>query len=235
MLSAVGEEREKVAALDAGADDYVTKPVGIDELLARLRAVLRRTAPSGEPVIEVGELVVDLQKREVRMAGKPVHLTPHQFDLLRVLALNAGKLLTQRQLLQEVWGPGYADAANLLQVNVSQLRRKIEPDRAQPRYLLTETGAGYRLVEPRLAPSGNRQAAAANRQAAFRPAGPSVEGGHGRSRCVSADHRGMLRGDLRAPLGAGARLMSAADAFGLAISLAVLVYLVYALFRGEKL
>jgi two-component system KDP operon response regulator KdpE len=148
VLSAVGEEREKVAALDAGADDYVTKPVGIDELLARLRAVLRRTAPSGEPVIEVGELVVDLQKREVRMAGKPVHLTPHQFDLLRVLALNVGKLLTQRQLLQEVWGPGYSDAANLLQVNVSQLRRKLEPDRAHPRYLVTETGAGYRLVEP---------------------------------------------------------------------------------------
>jgi two-component system KDP operon response regulator KdpE len=148
VLSAVGEEREKVAALDAGADDYVTKPVGIDELLARLRAVLRRTAPSGEPVIEVGELVVDLPKREVRMAGQPVHLTPHQYDLLRVLALNVGKLLTQRQLLQEVWGPGYSDAANLLQVNVSQLRRKIEPDRARPRYLLTETRAGYRLVEP---------------------------------------------------------------------------------------
>jgi two-component system, OmpR family, KDP operon response regulator KdpE len=84
----------------------------------------------------------------VRMAGKPVHLTPHQFDLLRVFALNLGKLLTQRQLLQEVWGPGYSDAANLLQVNVSQLRRKIEPDRAHPRYLLTETGAGYRLVAP---------------------------------------------------------------------------------------
>jgi two-component system, OmpR family, KDP operon response regulator KdpE len=148
VLSAVGEEREKVAALDAGADDYVTKPVGIDELLARLRAVLRRTAPSGEPVIEIGELVVDLQRRSVAMAGQPVHLTPHQFDLLRVLALNAGKLLTQKQLLQEVWGPGYADAANLLQVNVSQLRRKIEPDRANPRYLLTETGAGYRLVQP---------------------------------------------------------------------------------------
>jgi two-component system KDP operon response regulator KdpE len=148
VLSAVGEEREKVAALDAGADDYVTKPVGIDELLARLRAVLRRTAPSGEPVVEVGELVVDLANRSVTMAGKSVHLTPHQFDLLRVFALNVGKLLTHRQLLQEVWGPGYTDAANLLQVNVSQLRRKIEPDRTQPRYLLTETGAGYRLVEP---------------------------------------------------------------------------------------
>jgi len=148
VLSAVGDEREKVAALDAGADDYVMKPVGIDELLARLRAVLRRTAPGGEPVIEVGELVVDLANRAVTMAGEPVHLTPHQFDLLRVFALNVGKLLTHRQLLQEVWGPGYADAANLLQVNVSQLRRKIEPDRTQPRYLLTETGAGYRLVDP---------------------------------------------------------------------------------------
>jgi len=148
VLSAVGEEREKIAALDAGADDYVTKPVGIDELLARLRAVLRRTAPSGEPVMEVGDLVVDLAKREVRMAGEPVHLTPHQYDLLRILALNAGKLVTQRQLLQEVWGPGYGDAANLLQVNVSQLRRKLEPERSNPRYLLTETGAGYRLVEP---------------------------------------------------------------------------------------
>jgi two-component system KDP operon response regulator KdpE len=148
VLSAVGEEREKVAALDAGADDYVTKPVGIDELLARLRAVLRRIAPSGEPVIAVGELVVDLQKRSVSAAGKPVHLTPHQFDLLRVFAINQGKLLTHRMLLQEVWGPGYGNESNLLQVNVSQLRRKIEPDRAHPRYLLTEPGAGYRLVDP---------------------------------------------------------------------------------------
>jgi two-component system, OmpR family, KDP operon response regulator KdpE len=148
VLSAVGEEREKVAALDAGADDYVTKPVGIDELLARLRAVLRRTAPSAEPVIELGDLVVDLAKRSVSVDGKPVHLTPHQFDLLRVLALSPGKLLTQRTLLQEVWGPAYAGEANLLHVNVSQLRRKIEPDRARPRYLLTEPGAGYRLVDP---------------------------------------------------------------------------------------
>jgi len=148
VLSAVGEEREKVAALDAGADDYVTKPVGIDELLARLRAVLRRTAPSGEPVIRLGELVVDLEKRSVSVGGTPVHLTPHQFDLLRVLALNPGKLLTQRALLQEVWGPAYVGESNLLHVNVSQLRRKIEPDRGQPRYLLTEPGAGYRLVEP---------------------------------------------------------------------------------------
>jgi two-component system KDP operon response regulator KdpE len=147
LLSAVGEERQKIAALDAGADDYVTKPVGIDELLARLRAVLRRTAPSGEPVIELGELVVDLEKRAVTMSGEPVHLTPHEFELLRILALNAGKLMTHRTLLSEVWGPAYGNESNLLHVNISQLRRKIEPDRARPRYLLTEPGAGYRLVD----------------------------------------------------------------------------------------
>ncbi len=106
VLSAVGEEREKIAALDAGADDYVEKPVGIDELLARLRAVLRRAGPSGEPVIELGDLRVDLEKRAVAIAGEPVHLTPHQYELLRVLALNEGKLLTHRALLLEVWGPG---------------------------------------------------------------------------------------------------------------------------------
>jgi two-component system KDP operon response regulator KdpE len=146
LLSAVGEEREKIAALDAGADDYVTKPVGIDELLARLRAVLRRAVPGGEPLIEIGELRIDIERHTVEMAGEPVHLTPHQFDLLRVLAANEGKLLTQRSLLQEVWGPGYGTEANLLHVNVSQLRRKLERDRSKPRYLLTEPGAGYRLV-----------------------------------------------------------------------------------------
>jgi two-component system KDP operon response regulator KdpE len=148
VLSAVGDEHEKVAALDAGADDYVTKPVGIDELIARLRAVMRRAAPSLEPVITIGDLEVDLEKREVRLQGKAIHLTPHQFDLLRVLALNEGKLLTHRAILQEVWGPGYGSEANLLHVHVSQLRRKIEPDPARPRYLLTEPGAGYRLVDP---------------------------------------------------------------------------------------
>jgi two-component system, OmpR family, KDP operon response regulator KdpE len=148
LLSAIGEEREKVAALDAGADDYVQKPVGIDELLARLRAVLRRTVPAGEPVIELGDLVVDLEKRSVTLGEEAVHLTPHQFELLRVLAVNEGKLMTHRALLREVWGPGYGSESNLLHVNVSQLRRKIEPDRARPRYLLTEPGAGYRLVRP---------------------------------------------------------------------------------------
>jgi two-component system KDP operon response regulator KdpE len=148
LLSAVGEEREKVAALDAGADDYVEKPVGIDELLARLRAVLRRTVPTGEPVIELGDLVVDLEKRSVTIAGTAIHLTPHEFDLLRLLAMNEGKLMTHRALLREVWGPTYGSESNLLHVNISQLRRKIEPDRARPRYLLTEPGAGYRLVRP---------------------------------------------------------------------------------------
>jgi two-component system KDP operon response regulator KdpE len=148
LLSAVGEEREKIAALDAGADDYVTKPVGIDELLARLRAVLRRAGPTPAPVIELGELVVDLEKRLVTRDGDPIHLTPHEFELLRALAANQGKLLTHRMLLSEVWGPAYANESNLLHVNISALRRKIEPDRARPRYLLTEPGAGYRLVDP---------------------------------------------------------------------------------------
>src|SRR5262249_43954773 len=103
---------------------------------------------AGDPVITVGELVVDLQKRAVTVRGQPVHLTPHQFALLRTLAANEGKLLTHKMLLQEVWGPGYGDATNLLHVSVSQLRKKIEPDRAHPRYLLTEPGAGYRLVSP---------------------------------------------------------------------------------------
>ena len=142
VLSAVGDEREKIAALDAGADDYVQKPVGIDELLARLRAGLRRSAPAAEPVIQVGELVVDLEKRLVTVDGQEIHLTPHQFDILRVLAKNEGKLMTHRALLREVWGPGYGSESNLLHVHMSQLRRKIEPDPARPRYLVTEPGAG---------------------------------------------------------------------------------------------
>jgi two-component system, OmpR family, KDP operon response regulator KdpE len=148
VLSAVGEEQDKVEALDAGADDYVTKPVGLDELLARLRATLRRALPSAEPLVTVGELEIDLGKQELRVAGKPVHLTPHQFGLLRVFARNAGKLMTHRMLLQEVWGPGYSSESNLLRVHLAQLRRKIEPDPGTPRYLLTEPGAGYRLVDP---------------------------------------------------------------------------------------
>jgi two-component system KDP operon response regulator KdpE len=148
VLSAVGEERQKIAALDAGADDYVTKPFSVDELLARLRAVLRRAAPSQEPVLEVGELRIDVPERIVTVGGRRVRLSPHEFDLLRVLAQNQGKLLTHRMLLREVWGPAYQVEAHYLHVYVSHLRRKIEPDASSPRYLLTEPGAGYRLVDP---------------------------------------------------------------------------------------
>jgi two-component system KDP operon response regulator KdpE len=148
VLSAVGEEREKIAALDAGADDYVTKPFSVDELLARLRAVLRRLAPNAGPVIEVGDLRVDVPERVVTRAGERIKLTPHEFDLLRVLAQNRGKLLTHRMLLREVWGPAYQVEAHYLHVYVSHLRAKIEPDPARPQYVLTEPGAGYRLVDP---------------------------------------------------------------------------------------
>jgi two-component system KDP operon response regulator KdpE len=148
VLSVVGDEAEKVAALDAGADDYVTKPFGVDELLARLRAALRRAEPSGEPVLEIGGLRVDLEAREVSVDGSTVQLTPHEYGLLRLLALNEGKLLTHKAILREVWGEAYADESHYLHVYVSQLRRKIEPDPARPRYILTEPGAGYRLVDP---------------------------------------------------------------------------------------
>ncbi len=148
VLSVVGDEAEKVAALDAGADDYVQKPFGIDELLARLRALLRRAGPSTEPVLEVGELVIDLDKRLVTVGGRRVQLTPNEFDLLRVLAQNEGKLMTHPTLLREVWGPAYGTESHYLHVYVSQLRRKLEDDPSRPRYLLTEPGAGYRLVNP---------------------------------------------------------------------------------------
>ena len=148
VLSVVGDESEKVAALDAGADDYVTKPFGIDELLARLRAALRRGDPSGEPVVEIGALSIDFEKRSVHADGKLVQLTPHEFELLRALARNPGKLMTHSALLREVWGRAYGDESHYLHVYVSQLRRKLEPDPARPRYILTEPGAGYRLVDP---------------------------------------------------------------------------------------
>jgi len=149
VLSVVGDESEKVAALDAGADDYVTKPFGVDELLARLRAAMRRVEPSHEPVYEIGELRVDLEKQAVWFEGKPVQLTPHEFGLLRLFVRNEGKLLTHSTILREVWGRGYADESHYLHVYVSQLRRKIEPDSTRPRYILTEPGAGYRLVDPK--------------------------------------------------------------------------------------
>jgi two-component system, OmpR family, KDP operon response regulator KdpE len=148
LVSAVGEEEEKIAALDAGADDYVTKPFAIGELLARLRAALRRAGSPAEPVLNVGPITVDLEKHAVTVDGEAVHLTPHEFRLLRVLAQNEGKLMTHRSILREVWGPAYGDESNYLHVYVSQLRRKLEPDPVRPRYLLTEPGAGYRLVAP---------------------------------------------------------------------------------------
>jgi two-component system KDP operon response regulator KdpE len=148
ILSAVGDEREKVAALDSGADDYVTKPFGVEELLARLRAALRRSVPSGEPLLRVGDLTVDLAKRAVTRNDQPVPLTPHEFALLRLFAQHEGKLLTHRTILREVWGPAYQTESHYLHVYISQLRRKIEADPTRPRYLLTEPGAGYRLVAP---------------------------------------------------------------------------------------
>ena len=149
VLSAVGEEKEKVDALDAGADDYITKPFSGDELLARLRAVLRRAAPSAD--------TTDHDRRS-RHRSREAHrhdgrstrsaLTPIEYDLLRVLAQNEGKLLTHPALLREVWGPAFQEESNYLHVHMSHLRRKIEPDPARPRYLLNQPGVGYRIVDP---------------------------------------------------------------------------------------
>jgi two-component system KDP operon response regulator KdpE len=145
VLSAVGDEREKVRALDAGADDYITKPFGTDELLARLRAVLRRVPEDGEPRVEIGDLTVDLEARQVSSNGELVHLTPIEFDLLRVLTEHRGKLVTHRQLLHDVWGPAYETETHYLRVHVAHIRAKIEPDPSRPRYVITEPGVGYRL------------------------------------------------------------------------------------------
>lgn len=146
ILSVREQEAEKVAALDAGADDYLTKPFGMGELMARLRVILRRaTQPADQPIFTSGDLVVDLSRRLVTLAGQPIQLTPTEYDLLRLLVTHAGKVLTHQQLLQKVWGPGYIPDPHLLRVNISNLRRKIEPDPTRPRYLLTEPGVGYRL------------------------------------------------------------------------------------------
>jgi two-component system KDP operon response regulator KdpE len=149
VLSAVGDERQKVLALDAGADDYVTKPFGSEELLARMRAVLRRKSEEGDAAVQVGELEIDLADRAVRRDGEQLHLTPIEFDLLSKLAEHPGRLVTHRQLLQEVWGPGYEDETHYLRVHFAHVRAKIEPDPSNPRYVITEPGIGYRLqVEP---------------------------------------------------------------------------------------
>jgi two-component system, OmpR family, KDP operon response regulator KdpE len=148
VVSAIGDEREKVRALDAGADDYVTKPFGSQELAARLRAVLRRVSDTTEPTITIGDLMIDLADRRVRRGDNQIHLTPIEFDLLRVLALNRGRLVTHRQLLHEVWGPSYGDETHYLRVHVAHIRGKLELDPARPRYVITEPGVGYRLVDP---------------------------------------------------------------------------------------
>jgi two-component system, OmpR family, KDP operon response regulator KdpE len=149
VLSAVGDEREKVRALDVGADDYITKPFGTEELLARLRAAMRRAGDErDDPEVKVGALAIDLADRRVARDGEEVHLTPIEFDILRELARHAGKLVTQRQLLQAVWGPGYDLETHYLRVHVAHIRAKIEPDPSHPSYLITEPGVGYRLREP---------------------------------------------------------------------------------------
>ena len=147
VLWAVGDEREKVRALDAGADDYVTKPFGPDELVARLRATLRRSLPAAsEPAFEFDGLEIDLAARRVSRDGTEIHLTPTEDELLRHLLRNRGRLLTHRALLREVWGPGYQDDTQVLRVHIANLRRKIEPARRAPRLIRTDPGVGYRFA-----------------------------------------------------------------------------------------
>lgn len=148
VLSAVGDEREKVRALNAGADDYVTKPFGPDELVARLRAARRRVSATddSEPVLSAGEIEIDLPARRVTRSGEEVHLTPTEFDLLRLLVRNRGRLLTHQILLKEVWGPGFQADTQVLRVHIANLRRKIEPEAGRPRLIRTDPGIGYRLT-----------------------------------------------------------------------------------------
>jgi two-component system KDP operon response regulator KdpE len=147
VLSARAQERAKIEALDAGADDYITKPFGVGELLARVRAALRHAArsPSG-PVLVFGKAKVDLEKRQATRDGKEVHLTPIEFKLIACLAKHLGMVVTHRQLLGEVWGPSHVEHSHYLRIYMKQLRDKLEADPVRPRYLLTETGVGYRLM-----------------------------------------------------------------------------------------
>jgi len=151
VISARGREGDKVAALDAGADDYLTKPFGVNELLARMRVALRHVAQAGSDsqstLLETGPLRIDQVRREVTVQGREVHLTPIEYRLIVMLAKNAGKVLTHRQILKEVWGPGYANETHYLRVFMTQLRRKIELDSARPRLLVTEPGVGYRMKD----------------------------------------------------------------------------------------
>ncbi len=152
VLSARTDEADKIAALDAGADDYLTKPFGVGELLARVRANLRRPRAANadgmpdDPLFAFGEVVIDRQARLVRRSGVEVHLTPIEYRLLAVLTSNAGRVLTHRQLLREVWGPSHAGQSHYLRIYMGHLRQKLEVDPAQPQHLLTETAVGYRLV-----------------------------------------------------------------------------------------
>jgi two-component system, OmpR family, KDP operon response regulator KdpE len=146
VISVREQEKDKIAALDAGADDYLTKPFGVGELMARLRSSLRRSSQTEvDPVFKTGILVVDLNQREVSVSGKVISLTPTEYDLLRTFVKHAGKVLTHDQLLRAVWGTAYENETHMLQVNISNLRRKIEPDPLRPGYLITEPGVGYRL------------------------------------------------------------------------------------------
>jgi two-component system KDP operon response regulator KdpE len=146
VLSVRDAEGDKVAALDAGADDYVTKPFGMDELLARLRAALRRTTPAEEEaLVETEDFTIDLAAKKVRRDGEEVRLTPTEWNLVEVLVRNRGRLVAQTQLLQDVWGPQYHDETNYLRVFMAQVRRKLEPEPAHPRYFITEPGMGYRF------------------------------------------------------------------------------------------
>ena len=149
VLSARSGESDKIAALDLGADDYLTKPFGVGELLARVRSTLRRLHPAagaGDQVLEFGAIRLELATRTVTRAGAPVHLTPTEYRLLTVLARNAGCVVTNRQLLQEVWGPSHADNGHYLRIYFGRLRQKLEDDPTQPRHLITETAVGYRLL-----------------------------------------------------------------------------------------
>ncbi|UVJ41419.1 response regulator [Arthrobacter sp. CJ23] len=147
VLSARHGSNDKVEALDAGADDYITKPFGLDELLARLRAILRRTAEPGDedPVVVTDSFTIDLGKKRVSRDGQDVRMTPTEWNILDIMVRNPEKLITQQQLLTEVWGPAYAKEANYLRVYMAQLRRKLEPEPGNPRHLLTEAGIGYRF------------------------------------------------------------------------------------------
>jgi len=148
VLSARGQEKDKIAALDLGADDYIEKPFAVGELLARIRAALRRAVATAQPgsIFRFGRVELDVDRRVVRVDGEEVHLTPHEYRLLQALIKHSGKVLTHRQLLNEVWGPNQVDQAQYLRVYIAQLRRKLEADPTRPKHLQTEPGVGYRLV-----------------------------------------------------------------------------------------